>query len=70
MSRTVRALASGIVNNTALGLRTVVHEGELFEANDPLVKEHPWMFEKITRDTVEQATAAPGEKRTTRRVEA
>jgi len=36
---------------------------QAFDADDPLVRERPDLFER----PVEQATAAPGEKRSTRR---
>lgn len=38
--------------------------GMEFEDDDPIVESHAWAFRE---DDVEQATAAPGEKRTTRR---
>lgn len=56
--------------------RTVrTKRGEAWHASDPLVREHPDLFAAdppTVRGTpaegpVEQATAAPGEKRTTRR---
>lgn len=46
------------------------HEGELFYSDDPLVLEHPQYFAApkvrgsiVDTPIVEQATAAPGEKR-------
>lgn len=62
-----------------VGESLYVNEGELWDADDPLVKERPDMFTDdlsgVTRTSVppkreapvEQATAAPGEKRQTRR---
>lgn len=59
-----------------IGRGILVVAGEAWDANDPLVKEHPDMFEEDPRRVrssrtesghVEQATAAPGEKRSTRR---
>jgi hypothetical protein len=45
-----------------------VRGGDLFEANHPAVKKYPKLFGPITfrfptKGRVEQATAAPGEKR-------
>ncbi len=36
-----------------------------YSANDPVVKEHPWAFQRDSdvESGVEQATAAPGERR-------
>jgi hypothetical protein len=56
-----------------------VREGELWPADDPVVQAHPDWFESLVKakpkpptaasaaPPVEQATAAPGEKRVTRR---
>lgn len=51
-----------------------VPAGEPWDADDPLVRAHPDLFDtepaKVHRTTagpVEQATAAPGERRTVRR---
>lgn len=52
------------------GVRVVTHENEPWNAKDPVVKKRPDLFSELpvtTRGTVEQATAAPGEKRNTRR---
>ena len=40
-------------------------EGDLIRANDPAVKKWPHLFGPVrfTHDRIEQATAAPGEKR-------
>ena len=43
--------------------RVVVFPGARFDADDPFVADHPELF----RSDVEQATAAPGEKRNARR---
>lgn len=40
--------------------------GALVDASDPIVAKFPQFFDQPTRE-VEQATAAPGEKRTTGR---
>jgi hypothetical protein len=47
----------------------MVHSGEVFAANDPIVKGREALFGPVD-ESVEQATAAPGEKRTTRRPKA
>lgn len=50
--------------------RTVVSVGRVLDASDPLVKGRESLFEPVEAQPfggVEQATAAPGEKRTTRR---
>lgn len=57
----VRAMQSAIV--TIDGTPTFVREGEAYDADDHLVREHRWLF----RSDVEQATAAPGERRNARR---
>jgi hypothetical protein len=47
------------------GVSVLVTEGEEFRADHPLVKKYPAHFTKDTAAhvVVEQATAAPGEKR-------
>lgn len=64
----VYALASMVVANPAGG--TVrIREGDVWAADDPLVKARPALFSRTpvavhrTVSPVEQATAAPGEKR-------
>lgn len=61
------------------GLRVTLTAGEAWDAEDPLVRSHPTLFSDqptavrgtgpsgVTERPVEQATAAPGEKRATRR---
>lgn len=60
------------------GVRTRVAEGAVYDSTDPVVKEHEELFAApetvirsktpaASRPTVESATAAPGEKRTTKR---
>ena len=46
------------------GTRLTVGQDQAFDSDDPVVKEYPWLF---TQDNIEQATAAPGEKRNTSR---
>ena len=55
--RTVRATAAFVA--FVDGRMVAVAEGELLSASDPVVKANPGLFEV----PVEQATAAPGEKR-------
>jgi hypothetical protein len=55
------------------GREIIVHEGDVFEANDPVVKGRGHLFEAVNPTPrvkargrgrgVEQATVAPGEKR-------
>jgi hypothetical protein len=40
----------------------IVHAGDLFDSTDPVVKGREALFESAVQ-VVEQATAAPGEKR-------
>lgn len=60
-------------DGTSTRVRCAVAEGAMYDSSDPLVKAHPDQFdapETATRKpaVVEQATAAPGEKRSTTRV--
>lgn len=62
-------------SETADGLTVNLTRGDCWAADDPFVKAHPGLFsdEAIPRRTtaapvIEQATAAPGERRATRRV--
>lgn len=57
----VIASRTGIVTHN--GIPVTVREGDRYTTDDPIVREFPWLFDP---DVVEQATAAPGEKRTTR----
>lgn len=59
----VVALASFVAGVN--GADVIVLKGDLFRANDPVVKKFPqWFGPQVTRsDRIEQATAAPGEKR-------
>lgn len=45
------------------GIPYVLSQGMIFPANHPLVEEQEWAFEPV----VEDASAAPGTKRATRR---
>ena len=60
----VIALVSGYLGFK--GQSVQILEGALFDRNDPLVKAYPKFFgpQTVSRNArVEQATAAPGEKR-------
>jgi hypothetical protein len=61
MSVTVRANANAVVRIN--GMPTSVREGQAFAADDPVVVEYPWLFES----PIEEATAAPGTRRSTTR---
>lgn len=41
----------------------VVNAGEIVSSDDPVAKHAPELFEPIVAPVVEQATAAPGERR-------
>jgi hypothetical protein len=57
----VRAIQTAII--TVDGSPQVLREGDTFDSDDPVVREHRWAF----RLDVEQATAGPGERRGGRR---
>lgn len=56
----VRAIQAGICRVD--GEHIAVRLGEEFDSKDQVVKDFAWMFERVG-GSVEQATAAPGEKR-------
>lgn len=60
----VRAIATAIVTIGDNPVPYTVREGDAYEHDSDMVRAHPELFE---RDNVEQATAAPGEKRNVRR---
>lgn len=45
------------------GMPRAVTDGQPFDEDDPVVREFPWLFYDTS---VEEATARPGQKRTTR----
>jgi xanthosine utilization system XapX-like protein len=59
----VIALVSGYLG--LKGESVMVLAGEVFDRNHPLVKQYPHLFgaQPVRESRVEQATAAPGEKR-------
>ena len=78
----VYATTTGNVTDPSTGMRGTVVKGSHWSADDPVVKAHPEMFSADPRwglaysvepegwdAPVEQATAAPGERRTIRRAE-
>lgn len=60
----IRAASAAVVrvNGVPIGIQ----EGQAFDSSDEIVRLYPWLFEGVG-DAVEQATAAPGQKRSTRR---
>lgn len=80
MSRTVRPTQVVAVRHPQHGGFVTPSPAQAYAADDPLVRAYPWLFsteeelasrgaEPTLRESapVEQATRAPGEKRTTRR---
>ena len=73
----VFALSTCVTTDPATGLIVRISEGEPWAAGDPFVKARPDLFgaqpERIRRTVpaappvIEQASKAPGEKRTTKR---
>lgn len=60
----VQATTSIVIQNK--GQEYVVRGGDLYDTKHPLVKDHPGLFRELVADVgapVEQATAAPGQKR-------
>ena len=56
----VIATRTGVLTHN--GVPVTIHKGDRYPADDPIVVEFAWMFDPA----VEEATAIPGEKRTTR----
>lgn len=61
MTDLLRSLESFFVFSD--GIPRQVHKGELVKPNDPAVKGREHLFASESEPVVEQATAAPGEKR-------
>lgn len=61
-SRIMRAMVTVWVANPAGGPARFVTAGDLISEDDPIVKSAPGVFRAV-EELVEQATAAPGEKR-------
>lgn len=51
--------------DTSGDVHVIVAKGDRFDAKDPVVKRHRWAFESEAE--IEQATAAPGERRSVRK---
>lgn len=62
-SRIMRATTTAWVANPHGGQPKLVTVGDLLTEDDPIVRATPGLFRPI-EEFVEQATAAPGEKRT------
>ena len=58
---TVVALTSGYFGVDGQSVQVIA--GETFRTSDPVVKKYPAHFGKPDGERIEQATAAPGEKR-------
>lgn len=79
MAKTVRPNQVVSVRHPETGGMVVPNPTEIYEADDPLVREYPWLFStdtELAQDivdagiesvSIESATRAPGERRTTRR---
>jgi chloramphenicol 3-O-phosphotransferase len=70
----LRCIEAFAFSDHKTNVERVVRPGDLVDAKDPLVKGREMWFEsvdatvdRVSDRTVEQATAAPGEKRTARR---
>ena len=70
--RILRANTNAVLTVVALAGQVTVREGQTYDVDAhewaETFQEHPWVFD--TGQPVEQATAAPGEKRSTRRAPA
>ena len=71
MANMLRANTNAVLTVTELAGQVTVREGQTYDVTihewAATLREHPWCFDE---NVVEQATAAPGEKRTTRRTTA
>lgn len=52
-----------VVHPSAEGARITLKPGDPYDSKDEIVRAYPWAF---AADNVEQTTAAPGERRSTR----
>ena len=68
MANMLRANTNAVLTVTELAGQVTVREGQTYDVSThewaAVLREHPWVFDE---NVVEQATAAPGEKRSTRR---
>ena len=60
---TIRAKRSVILHDPTSGFPRTIVQGHVFAADDPLVKAFPDEFSAFREVPIEQATAAPGERR-------
>jgi hypothetical protein len=44
----------------------IIAAGDIVSSEDPVMKKHAALFEAVVAPVIEQATAAPGERRTIR----
>jgi hypothetical protein len=58
---TVVALTSGWFGLNGESVKVIA--GDVYRGNDPIVKKYPGHFAPQKTERIEQATAAPGEKR-------
>lgn len=67
VARALVATTTAWVRNPGPGIpQLLITEGDSHDADSPIVKAYPWAF-GTPEDIVEAATAAPGEKRRTKR---
>lgn len=60
-------MATSLRANTTFGwAQRIVREGDIVSSDDPVARKNPAYFIPIPDPIVEQATAAPGERRTVR----
>lgn len=62
-SRIMRAMTTAWIANPNGGQARLIAAGDLVAEDDPVVRAAPGVFRPVD-ELVEQATAAPGEKRT------
>ena len=59
----VRVIESAVVYDHHVDVMVPLRQGDAYDSDDPVVKQHPSMF-SADNSRVESASAAPGEKRT------
>lgn len=63
----VRVTEPHAVRHPDTGDYVVPNPTQPYRSDDPLVKAYPWLFEADANRSVEDASAAPGAKRSVRR---
>ena len=63
MATTIRAKQSVIVKLAPQGFPRTIVKGRVYSAEDDVVRQFPEYFAAFTEVPIEQATAAPGERR-------